>query len=354
MCLFSCTVMTQVSSLAVRQVPGCSSGVIYLLARIQPSVALYHWQLFHQARLCNTCNYSALWQAATAQYVHAHTYEQQLPPPQDIAAFNTTTRMLLPLHCPPSSDRAAPVLPSALAPVRPLFQLTQVLFSQVPSRCPHDRTVCQPAPSLEADSSQQIKSGAVNPVAPSPADEVAMLQTLLLVLKLISLVIAVASSSVSANSAVVVLWEILVGTLNKLRHIEGKPDWLFGEGSLESMRSAHTSHPKGWMETAVALTKMLMTQLRQCLVKDGMSEQAQLCCTTLASVLEIPRIKRSYCMAVAMAAAIKGPGSFSFYAPITLQCHCLLLLAVYWATLLMVLLLLLSAVTRHQKTRQRW
>ena len=319
--------MTQVSPLDVRQVPGSSTGVIHLVARIQPSVALYHWQLFHQASLGTTYNVSAVWQAATEQYVEAHTYhEQQRPPPKDIAAFSATTRMLLPLHCPPASDRAVPVLPTALAPVRPLFQLTQILLSQVPPDTPHTRTASKAASSSEPDSPQPTKSGVVNPVASGPANEVAMLQTLLLVLKLISLVSAVASPSVSATTAVVVLWKVLAKTLEKLTCIQCKPCW--SEGSLDSLRSEHPSLSKGWLDSVVALTKMLMTQLRQCLVRDGMSEQAQLCCTTLASLLRFPRMKRSYSMAVAMAAAIKDPGSFPLCAPIQIQSAAVPLLVV--------------------------
>lgn len=317
--------------MAVRQVPGSSAGVIYLVARIQPSIALYHWQLFHVASLRNPSMYPAVWQAATEQYVRAHRYhEQQLPPPQHIAAVKATTRMLLPLHCPPSSDRAAPALPTDLAPVKPLFQLTQILLSHVPSDVPH---ASKTASSSEPDSprSLQIKSAVVNPVAPTAANEVAMLQTVLLVLKLISLLTAVTSPSVSATTAVVVLWQTVINTLSTLPGIQCNRGW--PEDSIDSMRSEHPSHSEAWFDTVVALTGLLMTQLRQVLVKDGMSEQASLCCNSLSSLLELPSLKRSYRTAVAMAAAIKNPGSFHFFAPPQIHSAAMPLLVVFGCVL---------------------
>ena len=308
--------MKTISLPAVLQVPGCSSGIIQLTARIQPSVALYHWQLFHYASLHNTCHYSAAWQVAIEQYVCAHKFhEQQLPPSQDIAAVKATTRMLLPLHCPPASNRAAPVLPTELKPVKPLLQLTQILLSQVDSDAADTPTASKTPSSSEPDSQQQIKSCTMNPVTSQPADELALLQTLLLVLKLISLVSAVTSVSASTSTAVVALWEIIVHTVGTLRNIQGCKATQMGT-SIDLLRAEHPSHSKAWSDTVVALTKLLMTELRHCLAKDGMSSQADICSVTLELMLDLPLMKRSYCCAVAVASAIKDPGSFPFFASV--------------------------------------
>ena len=253
------------------------------------------------------CNHSAAWQAAVEQYVCAHKYhEQQLPPSQDIAAVNSTTRMLLPLHCPSNSDRAAPILPTALKPVKPMLQLTQILLSQVDSGATDTRNASQAPSSSEPDRTQQTKSCMVNPVSSCPADEFALLQTMLLVLKLISLVSAVTLVSESTSTAVMALWEVIVNTARTLREIQGTAHI----GSIDAMRSERPSHSKAWSDTVVAVAKLMMTELRQCLVKEGMSDQADICSVTLASLLDLPRTKRSYCCAVAVAAAIKDPGSF--------------------------------------------
>lgn len=344
------------------QVPGCSSGIIQLTARIQPSVALYHWQLFHYAKLRSLCNYSAAWQAAIEQYVCAHKYhEQQLPPSHDIAAVKATTRMLLPLHCPPNSDRAAPVLPTALRPVKPLLQLTQILLSQVNSGAADTQAASKTSSSSEPDSTQQTKTYIRNPVTSSPADELALLQTVLLVLKLISLASAVTVFSESISTAVMALWKILVNTTETLRDIQDKAGGVAQAGNkpMDEMRLERPSHLEAWADTVVALIKLLMTELRQCLVMEGMSDQADTCSVTLASLLDLLRMKQSYCCAVAVSTAIQDPGTSPFSASphsgFSAVMKCSHRMAVHWAAAaVLTVQSLLTAGTSHFRALQQW
>ena len=265
--------------------------------------------------------------------------------------------MLLPLHCPPDSDRAAPILPTDLKPVKPLLQLTQVLLSQVDSDATDTPTASQTPSSSEPDSKQQTKSFTMNPVTSRPADELALLQTLLLVLKLISLVSAVTSVSASTSTAVAALWKILVHTGGTLRDIQGCKA-VQKVTVIDAMRAEHPRHSQAWSDTVVALTKLLMTELRQCLAKEGMQDQADICSVTLELLLGLLPMKRSYCCAVAVASAIKDPGRLPFFAPLhfdftPLEWNCCLLIAVRWAVAALLIVQSLPKVS-HVRTLQQW
>lgn len=79
------------------------------------------------------------------------------------------------------------------------------------------------------------------------------------------------------------LWEVLVITIETLRGIQ--PESGVSTGSMDSMRYGHPSQSEAWTNTVVALTKLLMTELRRRLVKDGVKEEAHICCSVLADLL---------------------------------------------------------------------
>ena len=110
------------------------------------------------------------------------------------------------------------------------------------------------------------------------------------------------------------LWEVLVITIETLRGIQ--PESGVSTGSMDLMRYGHPSQSEAWTNTVVALTKLLMTELRRRLVKDGVKEEAHICCSVLADLLVLPHMKQSYNSAVAIATAIRDPGSFLFLAPL--------------------------------------
>lgn len=300
------------SRTGVLQVPGCSSGVIQLTAKIQPSVALYHWQLFHFASLPNSAGLAFVWQAATEQYVRAfRDHGPQLPSFQNTAAVTATTRMLLPLHRPQDTVRAAPTLPMALKPVGPLLQLTQILLSQATSDPELESTAMSTS---VVDVTQQESRCKGDPATTSPDDYIALLQTALLTLKLISLLSAVSSVTSSILAAVDTLWASLSltsQTITKAQHNQGQ--------------MSHPSHPPNPPEplsdVVTALTKLAMSELRRCLVKDGMSDEASLCCGLLTALLRLPLTKQACCSAVTIATAIKDPGSLLCLAPVHFAVH---------------------------------
>lgn len=287
----------------VLQVPGCSSGVIQLTAKIHPSVALYHWQLFHHASLCNPYSLADLWQAATEQYVRAYRDQEQWLSLKHTAAVTATTRMLLPLHCSPDTDRAAPTLPTALAPVRPLLQLTQVLLSQKTYDATHTKlTPSATASSTQTDSAQQDKSCKADPAKTTTEDYIALLQTALLTLKLISLLSAVSPQTSSTTAASTVLWASLAGTATTIAEAQS------AQGQMSRPWNPPRP-PEALSGTVVAVIKLLMSELRRGLVKDGMSSNASMCCRILAALLGLSLTKNAYCSEKTIADAITHPGS---------------------------------------------
>lgn len=285
------------------QVPGCSSGVIQLTAKIHPSVALYHWQLFHYASLCNPFSLADLWQAATEQYVRAYRDQEPWLSFKHTAAVTATTRMLLPLHCPPNTDRAAPTLPTALAPVRPLLQLTQVLLSHKTYDATHTRlTYSATASGSQTDSTLQDKSCKADPANTTPEDYLALLQTALLTLKLISLLSAVSSESSSTAAASTVLWASLAGTATTIAEAQ------IAQGQM-SRPCTPPRPPEALSDTVVAVIKLLMSELRRGLLKDGMSSNATMCCRILTALLGLSLTKNAYCCEDTLGDAITHPGS---------------------------------------------
>ncbi|KAL3148846.1 hypothetical protein ABBQ32_001722 [Trebouxia sp. C0010 RCD-2024] len=211
--------------------------------------------------------------------------------------------MLLPLHCSPDTDRAAPTLPTALAPVRPLLQLTQVLLSQKTYDATHTKlTPSATASSTQTDSAQQDKSCKADPAKTTTEDYIALLQTALLTLKLISLLSAVSPQTSSTTAASTVLWASLAGTATTIAEAQS------AQGQMSRPWNPPRP-PEALSGTVVAVIKLLMSELRRGLVKDGMSSNASMCCRILAALLGLSLTKNAYCSEKTIADAITHPAS---------------------------------------------
>ena len=207
--------------------------------------------------------------------------------------------MFLPPYCPQNSVRAAPTCPTPFEPVRHLLQLTQVLLSQVTCDFAHIQTDGQESetPSSSQNNSRKVKLGIA-----SPDDQIALLHTALLILKLISLLSAVKSESSSTSKAVAVLWDSLEITTNTIVESQNQQD-------ISTPTHRQLSKSEALSDTASALTRLVMTELRRCQLKAGMSRHTMLCCGLLEALLALPLVKQSRCSAVTIATAIKDPGT---------------------------------------------
>ena len=277
------------------QVPGCSSGVISLDVKIFPSVALYHWQLFTYANLRSPSGLAIVWQAATKQYVSAYRQQgNELSLWQDIPAVKAQARMFSHLHCSDSLPTTARLFSAVMEPVRPMLQLTQVLLSQTTCDATHTLPSSQSSSALA--SATPINSEKPQQTCSHPDDWVALLQVALLTLRLITLVSSISAESASATVALSVLLDSLVLTMSELRH---------RRLCISAMPAAlNDSYSRRLMDASVALTKAVMLQLRQDLLKPGRRTRA--CCLLLSTMLT--KADALYCFSVQVAAAIKDPG----------------------------------------------
>ncbi len=271
------------------QFPGSSTGTVCLDATLRPSAALHIWQAYYQANLsdANVKYLAGIWEGATGQFVMACRRQAGQPSPLQITAAIQEAK---PSDAMFDSRRLgtthAMYLPAVQDAVRPLLQLTQGLLSQSGFLLSCDN----PGRQVEF---VQHKLSNLNSIDEDPKGteptcdytahqkrRIALLQSSLLVLKLVTLMSAVEARSSSADVAKVVLWDILANMVER----EGSELTCRVPMLARDLDSALSQH---WTETerdvSVALAALLCATLRKQILQPTF--HADICCRLIAAVL---------------------------------------------------------------------
>ncbi len=276
------------------QFPGSSTGTVCLEATLRPSAALHIWQAYHQANLsgANVAYLAGIWEGATGQFVMAYRRQEGQPSPLQIAAAIQEAKPSVAMF---DSRRLgtthATYLPAVQDAVRPLLQLTQVLLSQSGFLLSCD------CPERQLEFLQRLSSN--NSIDEAPKDReltrnhaahhecrVVLLQSTLLLLKLVTFMSAVEAKSSSADVAKEVLWQILEKLEVELHsYVEAEADRTgLHSGPARNPASASSQHE---METerdvSVPLAALLCTTLRQHILQPTI--HADICCRLIQAVL---------------------------------------------------------------------
>ena len=270
------------------QFPGSSTGSVCLEATLRPSAALHIWQAYHQANLsdANVAYLAGIWEGATGQFVMAYRRQARQPSPlQTAAAIQAANPSVVMFDSSRLGTTHAVYLPAVQDAVRPLLQLTQVLLSQSGFM-------------LSCDSSERqleflLKLSRLNSIDEAPKGteltrdhaahqerRIVLLQSTLLLLKLVTFMSAVEAKSSSADIAKEVLWPILANMVERGGSELTCPD----PRPARNPASASSQH---WTETecdvSVPLAALLCTTLRQHILQPTI--HADICCRLIQAVL---------------------------------------------------------------------
>ena len=275
------------------QFPGSSTGILCLKATLRPSAALYIWQAYHQANLADASleKMADVWEGATTQFVMACRRQAEQPSLlQTAAAIQAADPSVVMFDSSRLGTTHASCLPAVHDAVRPLLLLTQVLLSQSGSftlSC--DRF----------DNQLEHRNSSIHCIMLAPRgkdlvpDHVAhqerrimLLQSLLLLFKLLSFLSAVEAKSASTDVAKKVLWQSLADLKVELHLYEEAEADRTGlhSGPASNPASAFSQH---WGETernvSVSLAALLCTTLRHHILQPTL--HADICCHLIQAVL---------------------------------------------------------------------
>ncbi len=296
-CIASHTRARQLSTIAdlqtvcLLQFPGSSTGTVCLEATLRPSAALHIWQAYHQANLSgvNVAYLAAIWKGATGQFVMAYRRQAGQPSTlQTAAAVQAANPSVVMFDTSRLGTTHAAYLPAVQDAVRPLLQLTQVLLSQSGNLLSYD------CPERQLEFLQRLSS--VNNIdtaskgtelthdhAAHQERRIVLLQSMLLLLKLVTFMSAVEAKSPSADVAKEVLWQILEKLDVELLVSEAQAD----RTGLHSGPASNLASSQHEMETerdvSVALAALLCTTLRQHILQPTI--HADICCRLIQAVL---------------------------------------------------------------------
>jgi len=306
------------------QFPGSSTGSVCLEAILRPSAALHIWQAYHQANLsdANAAYLAGIWEGATGQFVKAYRRQAEQPSPLQIAAAIQEAKPSLVMF---DSSRLgtthATYLPAVQDAVRPLFQLTQVLLSQSGFCLSCD------SPERQLEFMQRLSSNKRIDEAPKDTEltrdhaahqerRIVLLQSTLLLLKLVTFMSAVEAKSSSTDVAKEVLWQILANMGE-----EGGSELTCPNPRLaRNPASASLQHEvETERDVSVPLAALLCTTLRQHILQPTI--HADICCRLIEAVLLESSDVIDSQKAQRLAAIFKSKGT-SFRS----TCSCLLLL----------------------------
>ncbi len=275
------------------QFPGSSTGTVCLEATLRPSAALHIWQAYHQANLsgANVAYLAATWEGVTEKFVMACRRQAGQPSTlQTAAALQAANPSLVMFDTRRFGTTCAMYLPAVQDAVRPLLQLTQVLLSQSGFLLPCD------CPERQLEFLHRLSSNNCIDEAPKDTEltsnhaahqerRIVLLQSMLLLLKLVTFMSAVEAKSPSADVAKEVLWQILEKLEVELLVSEAQADRTgLRSGPASNLASASSQHE---METerdvSVALAALLCTTLRQHILQPTI--HADICCRLIQAVL---------------------------------------------------------------------
>ena len=277
------------------QFPGGSTGIVCLEATLRPSAALHIWQAYHQANLADASpqNMAGIWESATAHFIMACRRQAGQPSVLQTAAAIQAADPLAAMF---DSNRLgathALYLPAVPDAVRPLLQLTQVLLSQSGSSV----SSCDLS-EHQLESERRISSTDCTDEAPKGKDlvpdhvahqerRIMLLQSSLLLLKLLSFLSAVEAKSANTDVAKEVLWQILENLEVELHSYEEAEADRTGLhfGPTRNPASASSQH---WTETeldvSAALAALLCSTLRHHILQPTI--HADVCCRLIQAVL---------------------------------------------------------------------
>ena len=270
------------------QFPGSSTGTVCLEATLRPSAALYIWQAYHQANLSvtNAAYLACIWEDATGQLVEAYRRQAEQPSPLRIAAAIQEANPLLVMF---DSSRLettnAKSLPAVQDAIRPLLQLTQVLLSQSGSLLSCDRPERALMLLHKHNSRDRLDKAPKDTeltfdLSAHQERRIVLLQSTLLLLKLVTFMSAVEAKSSSADVAKEVLWQVLANMVDMGGFEPTHPDF-------KPSRNPASASSQHWPETersvSVPLAALLCTTLRQQILQP--TDQAGICCRLIAAVL---------------------------------------------------------------------
>ena len=284
---------------------------------MRPSAALYIWQAYHQANLseANVAYLADIWEGATEQLVKACRRQGQPSPLQIAVAIQEAKPSVVMFDSRRLGTTHATYLPAVQDAVRPLLQLTQVLLSQsgclLSCNCP-ERQLEFPHEHGSVDSIDEAPKGTelTHNHAAHQERRIVLLQSTLLLLKLVTLVSAVEAKSSSADVAKEVLWDTLANMVERDGSELTCPD----PGPARNPASASSQH---WAETerdvSVALAALLCTTLRHHILQPTI--QAEICCRLIQAVLvdssDVIDSHKAQRLAAIFRSQGTGPGSTS-------------------------------------------
>ena len=308
--------------LCLLQFPGSSTGTVCLEATLRPSAALHIWQAFHQANLseANVVYLADIWEGATEQFVKTYWRQAgQLSPLQIAVALQEAKPSIVMFDSSCLGTTHATYLPAVQDAVRPSLQLTQVLLSQsgclLSCDCP-ERQLEFPHEHGSVESIDEAPKG-TEPARDHAAHQerrMVLLQSTLLLLKLVTFMSAVEAKSSSADVAKEVLWDTLANMVERDGSELTCPDPMLARNPA----SASSQH---WTETerdvSVPLAALLCTTLRHHILQPTI--HAEICCRLIEAVL----LERSDVIdsdkAQSLAAIFKSKG-MSFFSSCTFPC----------------------------------
>jgi len=270
------------------QFPGSSTGTVCLEATLRPSAALHIWQAYHQANLsdANVEYLAGIWEGATGQFVMAYRRQAGQPSPlQTAAAIQAANPSVVMFDSSRLGTTHAMYLPAVQDAVRPLLQLTQLLLSQsgflLSCDCPQRQL--EFLHRLSSHNSIDEAPKGTEPARDHAAHQerrIVLLQSTLLLLKLVTFMSAVEAKSSSADIAKEVLWPILANMVERGGSELTCPD----PRPARNPASASSQH---WTETecdvSVPLAALLCTTLRQHILQPTI--HADICCRLIQAVL---------------------------------------------------------------------
>ena len=276
------------------QFPGSSTGTVCLEATLRPSAALHIWQAYRQANLsdANVKYLAGIWEGATGQFVMAYRRQARQPSPlQTAAAIQAANPSVVMFDSSRLGTTHAVYLPAVQDAVRPLLQLTQVLLSQsgflLSCDCPQRQL--EFLHRLSSHNSIDEAPKGTEPARDHAAHQerrIVLLQSTLLLLKLVTFMSAVEAKSSSTDVAEEVMWRILAALEVELySHEDAEADRTgLHSGPARHSTSASSQH---WTETecdvSVPLAALLCTTLRQHILQPTI--HADICCRLIQAVL---------------------------------------------------------------------
>ncbi|DBA88770.1 TPA: hypothetical protein ACH3X1_004187 [Trebouxia sp. C0004] len=290
-CQLSCDGQNIDKKKRLHEFPGSSTGTVCLEATLRPSAALHIWQAYHQANLPDTIRHVAylklIWEGATGQFVMAYRRQAGQPSPlQTAAAIQAANPSLVMFDSSRVGSTRAMYLPAVQEAVRPLLQLTHVLLSQsgflLSCDCPERQLeFLQRLSSLNSINEAPEGTEPSSKHAAHQECRIVLLQSMLLLLKLVTFMSAVEAKSSSADVAKEVLWQILAIKVERAGSELTCPD-------PRPARNPASASSQPWIETesdvSVPLAELVCTTLRQHILQPTI--HADICCRLIEVLLE--------------------------------------------------------------------